>query len=404
MTTLRPRRTSGRRRGSKLARLRAILAVMAVAGLGNIAAANDKAVLELVGTEIRPHLPGDGIGGAAIAVHIDGRTLFLNIGLANVAQKRPITTDSLFNLASVRKAFEATVLAQAFRQRELAFDDPVEKYVSELREGQDIRRVTLAQLATHTSGLLLPPDEPPWPTRSYTLGEFIRLLNDWKLAAGREGGKQHLYSHAGYVLLQLALERRFNMPIAELIARRVTRPLGLASTLLPPRGADGRASLARPFMERAVQGYDAEGAPIGGPGEQESFYDFPGTGQMFSSARDLAVFLAANLGELPIDRSLKEAMQLAHRGVFRTEPDVMQALAWEVTERDGVALVDKPGGLFHASAYVGMVPRQKLGLVILINRGSQYPYEFGRDFLFKLARARAPQLLRAQGTPRLEPR
>jgi len=366
------------------------LAAIAAAGIASAQAApRDQAVLELVAREIRPHLPSDGIGGAAIAVRIDGRTLFLNTGLADVAQKRPITTDSLFNLASLRKAFEATVLGQAFRRGELSFDDPVARYVSELQHGNDIRRVTLGQLATHTSGLLLPPDEPPWPTRSYTLGEFIRLVNDWKLADGREPGKQHIYTHAGYVLLQLALERRFGMPIAELIDRRVTRPLGLASTLLPQRGANGRARLARPFTERTVQGYDAEGRPIGAPGDQETFYDFPGAGQMFSSARDLAVFLAANVGELPIDRGLEEAMQLAQRGVFRTEPEVMQALAWEVIERDGVTLVDKPGGLYNASAYIGVVPREKLGLVILINRGSQYPYEFGREFLFKLAHTRA---------------
>jgi beta-lactamase class C len=364
----------------------AVLCSIALAAFaGAQAAPRDQAVLELVNREIRPHLPADGIGGAAIAVRVDGRTLFLNTGLADVAQKRPITTDSLFNLASLRKAFEATALAQAFRRGELSFDDPVERYVSELQQGNDIRRVTLGQLATHTSGLLLPPDEPPWPTRSYTRPEFIRLLNDWKLAEGREPGKQHIYTHAGYV----TLERRFGMPIADLIGGRVTRPLGLASTHLPERGADGRARLAPPFMERTVQGYDAQGAPIGKPGDQETFYDFPGTGQMFSSARDLAVFLAANLGELPVDRDLKEAMQLAQRGMFRTEPEVTQALAWEVTEHEGVTLVDKPGGLYNSSGYIGMVPRQKLGLVILINRGSQYPYEFGREFLFKLAHAHA---------------
>src|SRR5580704_8561077 len=96
--------------------VRAILAAVALAGLGNLAAADDDAVLGLVNREIRPHLPTDGIGGAAIAVRIDGRTLFVNTGLADVARKRPITSDSLFNVGSVRKAFEATVLAQAFQQ------------------------------------------------------------------------------------------------------------------------------------------------------------------------------------------------------------------------------------------------------------------------------------------------
>ena len=50
---------------------------------------------------------------------------------------------------------------------------------------------------------------------------------------------------------------------------------------------------------RAVQGYSERGEPLGEPGSQESYYRWPGTGQMYSSARDMAVFLAANLGELP---------------------------------------------------------------------------------------------------------
>jgi beta-lactamase class C len=116
----------------------------------------------------------DGPGGAAVAVRIAGRTLFFNEGMADQATKRPITSDSLFNLASLGKVFDATLLALAVRQGELSLDDPVDKYVTELQQGADIREVTLGQLATHTSGLLLPQDHPPWPTEGYTLPEFIR--------------------------------------------------------------------------------------------------------------------------------------------------------------------------------------------------------------------------------------
>jgi len=72
-------------------------------------------------------------GGAAIAVRITGRTLFFNEGIADQAMKRPITSDSLFNLASLGKVFDATLLALAVRQGELSLDDPVDKYVTELR-------------------------------------------------------------------------------------------------------------------------------------------------------------------------------------------------------------------------------------------------------------------------------
>src|SRR5262245_16128649 len=168
---------------------------------GTVGAVPEVDVAAIVDREIQAALPADGAGGAAVAVRIDGRTLFFNYGLADRAHKRPITSDSLFPLASIRKVFEATVLALAVAQGQLAFDDPVAKYVAELGEGGDIRRVTLGQLATHTSGLLLPQDHPPWPEQRYTLPEFLRTLNAWTSEPGQFPGGQHTYTHAGYVLL-----------------------------------------------------------------------------------------------------------------------------------------------------------------------------------------------------------
>jgi len=167
--------------------------------------AADHDVERIVARHVASIVPPDGAGGAAVALRIDGQSLFFNYGWADRANKRPIMTDTLFNLASLRKVFEATLLAQAVLKGELALDDPVAKYVVELQQGGDIRQVTLGQLATHTSGLLLPQDHPPWPDWGYTLPEFIDTLNAWK--ADSAPGQHHLYTHAGFVLLQLAFER-----------------------------------------------------------------------------------------------------------------------------------------------------------------------------------------------------
>src|ERR671925_151483 len=291
-------------------------------------AASDSDIEQVVRRHVQPMLiPA---GGMAVALSIDGRTLFFNYGMADVARKTPITSDSLFNLASVGKAFIATLLADAVKRGEVSLDDPVAKYVTELQQGGDIRKVTLGQLATHTSGLLLPQDHPPWPDWGYTLLEFIRTLNDWK--ADKPPGSQHLYTHAGYVLLQLALERRYGTPIDELIERRILQPLGMTSTMLP-RDDDGpRGQLSRRHL--AVQGYADDGTTVGEPGSQESYYHWPGTGKMYSSPRDMGVFLAANLGELPIERSLREAMVLAQQGIVPIGRRNEQALAWEVSFGD----------------------------------------------------------------------
>ena len=174
------------------------------------------------------------------------------------------------------------------------------------------------------------------------------------------------------------------MPIAALLDRDVIRPLGLSSTILPPRQSDGRARSPR-FPGRAVQGYGEDGEPVSQPGDQQTYYDFPGTGQMFSSARDLVRFLAAKLGELEIEEALEEALQRTHRSLFRLGPHHAQAMAWEIEDHNGLQIVDKPGGLNNSSTYIGMVPKSKLGIVILLNRGNQHPYELGRRLLRELA-------------------
>jgi CubicO group peptidase (beta-lactamase class C family) len=63
---------------------------------------------------------------------IEGRSLFFNYRWADRAAKRPITRDTLFTRASLRKVFEATLLAQAVPNCDLRLDEPVAKYVTEL--------------------------------------------------------------------------------------------------------------------------------------------------------------------------------------------------------------------------------------------------------------------------------
>ena len=73
----------------------------AVMPAATAARADDAEVERLVRQHVQPMLIA--AGGMAVAVHIEGRTLSFNYGLADVARKEPITSDVLFNLASVGK-------------------------------------------------------------------------------------------------------------------------------------------------------------------------------------------------------------------------------------------------------------------------------------------------------------
>ena len=343
-------------------------------------------IRELVTRELQPLQPRDGAGGTAVAVRIDGRSFFFNFGQADLANGQPITSDSLFNLASLGKVFAATLLAQAVQRGEIRLEERVASYVTELEQGGDIRRVTLGQLATHTSGLLLPQDHPPWPDEHYSQPEFLKALKQWKADPEHEPGMQHIYTHAGFILLHLAIERRLGTRLQQLLEARVLQPMGLRSTFVPMAPADPRGALGPAQQSRAVQGYGEHGAPIGEPGDVQGYYLWPGTAQMFASARDMAVFLAANLGEVPPHRALLAAMEFAQRDRFPIGPSNAQGLAWEIAYEGGARIVEKHGGLNNASAYIGLIPSAKAGIVILSNRGEMTVGEAGRRILLELAK------------------
>jgi beta-lactamase class C len=346
-------------------------------------AETDAEIEQIVRRQVQPMLIA--AGGMAVALNIDGRTLLFNYGLADMARKTPITSDSLFNLASVGKAFTATLLAQAVKQGEVSLDDPVAKYVTELAQGGDIRSVTLGQLASHTSGLERSPHQSePWHRGAYTLPDFIRYLNAWKADEAHIPGKQDIYSNSGFVLLALALQRRFEVPYAQLLQTRLLAPLGMTSTVQPlPRGY-ARGQLAPEFRRRAVQGYNADAKPVGEPGNQQGPFNWPGTGQIYSSARDMARF-----GALSDKRELQEAMALAQEGVFQVNPRFTQALAWQRVKNDDLLIVDKNGGLNNTATYIGMIPQRRLGIVILSNCGGEPATRIGRQIMLALARSPA---------------
>jgi beta-lactamase class C len=144
----------------RLIRSALLAAVIGLLGLGAGRAQTDGGDLErVVARNVQDMLPDDGHGGVAVALHAGGRILFYNYGKANARLDRPIDADAVFNLASVGKLFATTLLAQAVKRGEMRLDDPVANYVTELRQGGDIRDVTLGEIASHTSGLPREPEQ-----------------------------------------------------------------------------------------------------------------------------------------------------------------------------------------------------------------------------------------------------
>jgi beta-lactamase class C len=158
--------------------------------------------------------------------------------------------------------------------------------------------------------------------------------------------------------------------------QRITATIGMTSTALP---------LPRDLLGRAVQGYNPSGRPAGRPGMEGGTFQWPGSGQIYSSSRDMATFLAANLGELSGHAPIQNAMAFAHQGVFTVSQRLTIGLAWQIVSTGNFTIIDKNGGLNNTSTFIGFATRRKLGVVILVNRGKQHATGIGRQIIHALA-------------------
>lgn len=109
----------------------ALIGALGIAVATTAHTASDGNIAKIIDQYLEAALPKDGLGGTAVVVRVDGRTLFFNYGMA--APARRITSDALFNLGSLGKVFDTALLAMAEQQGELKLDDPVAKYVTELQ-------------------------------------------------------------------------------------------------------------------------------------------------------------------------------------------------------------------------------------------------------------------------------
>jgi CubicO group peptidase (beta-lactamase class C family) len=126
--------------------------------------------------------------GVAILIHQPGKVQFAKgYGLANLADRTPITPQTLFELASVSKTFTSTAVLILHERGKLSVDDEVRKFLPELPvyRGRPIR---IRDLLQHVSGLpdYMDFEDVPaahktfWDNDDY-VGEFARQRRKFPL-------------------------------------------------------------------------------------------------------------------------------------------------------------------------------------------------------------------------------
>ncbi|KAK0631412.1 beta-lactamase/transpeptidase-like protein [Immersiella caudata] len=97
-----------------------------------------------------------GVAGVSVVVLDHGLRVFeQNIGYRDVANKEPVTSDTVFHVGSLTKAFTGVCINQMRSRGRLQFDDPIHKHLPEARSCDPAvaSLATIADLLGHRIGL-----------------------------------------------------------------------------------------------------------------------------------------------------------------------------------------------------------------------------------------------------------
>lgn len=273
---------------------------------------------------------------------------------------------TIFEIGSITKVFTALALADMVVRGLVGLDDPVREHLPPsvrlpAREG---REITLAQLATHTSGLpRLPAGLPKLVFRDRPGGPYAGATEEIVLAGlaetrqRRVSGQRFAYSNLGGGLLGLALARRAGSSYEALIRELICDRLGMADTRVEVPAADRpRFAQGHSFWRaRPVSAWDLAG--------------LAGAGGLRSTVSDMLVFLRANLGAAPAE--LAPAIELTHRIRFQASKRVAVGLGWLVAPLGAgrAPLYWHNGGTGGFRSFAGLVEADGTAVVVLSNSG-----------------------------------
>ena len=307
--------------------------------------------------------------GFAVAVVRDGKIVYRSAcGAANLEYGIPITSRTIFHVASVSKQFTCFAVALLAQEGKLSFDDEVRRFLPEVPDFG--KRITIRHLIHHTSGL-----RDQWDllvlagwrmddviTKSDVLG-LVRRQEELNF----DPGERHLYCNTGYTLLGLIVERVSGQSLREFCAARLFEPLGMADThfhddhthIVPNRAYSYRPKRDGGF-QKAVLSYAVVGAT-----------------SLFTTTEDMAKWQQNLTTGLVGGSDL--VSQMLERGRLNDGRDIPYAFGLIHGTHRGTATISHSGGDAGFRSHVARFPELRASVVLLGNLSSLPTGELARS-------------------------
>ena len=295
--------------------------------------------------------------GAALAVTKDSEIIYKRgYGTANLEYDIPITTTTIFDIASVSKQFAAFAIATLAHHEKLALDDDIRTYLPDVPDFGS--RITIRHLLHHTSGLR------DWVQSLVIAGDMMDDVISFKhilkmarhqKALNFEPGAQFLYSNTGYNLLAEIVETVTGDSFRAWTDANIFKPLGMTNShfhddyeMILKNRAYSYQAVENSRFKHAINNTTALGSS-----------------SLYSTVEDLAKWIL-NFDDTQIgEQTVIE--QMHQRGVLNNGEQIDYAFGLNIGEYRGLKTVGHSGSWRGFRSHLMRFPDQKFGVVILCN-------------------------------------
>ena len=340
--------------------------------------------------QIVADVEADNVGSIAAGVVMGNDLVWAKaFGWADVQNKVPADITSIYRIGSISKSVTAVLLVRLAGKGILDLDDPVSKYLPEIKNLVDsldvAQKITLRQLASHTAGLIREPKLPKaaaGPIEKWEEKIIASIPTTSFLANPKE---KYSYSNIGFGILGLTISRAANRPFIDLVHEYIFEPLGMNSSTfiissdlkkhLTVGYANRRDSINTTFpaMEHSGRGYKV---PNGG---------------VYSTVGDLAKFIAGQTGTSLVQILSTESRAEMQRIQTPGNTNRGYGLGFSISkEEGGIQIFGHGGSVAGYNAYIAFDIKTKIGIILLrnYNRGRTRLSNYS-DVVLELAKINA---------------
>ena len=299
------------------------------------------------------YLSDDKPGGAVVVIK-DGQVVHKNTyGLADFENKVPLSTSSVFDIASVSKQFLGYAVALLEKAGKLSLQDDVKTYIPEFPDFG--HTITIGHLLYHQSGLR------DWPSAMKLAGvgfddvlsfEQILSMVYRQEALNFVPGSRYIYSNTGYNVLVEVIQRITKQPFRAWTTEKIFQPLGMKNTFFKDRFDESIPKEVKSYFKEEDQ-YK----------RSTNSLTAMGSSSLQTTIDDFGLWLQHLDSENAKDLIAK--MQVP--GTITTEAPANYAYGVEVDTYYGLKRVYHDGGWASFNTYMAYFPDEHFSVAVFLN-------------------------------------